>query len=168
VRDAAAGHKPLVLRAGGTKDFYGRVCCGAILDGRHNTGVISYEPTELVITARAGTSLAEIEQTLAGEGQMLAFEPPYFGEAATLGGAVACGLSGPRRPYTGSVRDFILGVKCLTGRGEILTFGGQVMKNVAGYDVARLMTGALGSTLSDTSSSTPSVPSAPVIRRAAS
>jgi len=144
VRDAAAGHKPLVLRAGGTKDFYGRVCCGEILAIRHISGVISYEPTELVITARAGTSLAEIEQTLAGEGQMLAFEPPYFGEAATLGGAVACGLSGPRRPYTGSVRDFILGVKCLTGRGEILTFGGQVMKNVAGYDVARLMTGALG------------------------
>ncbi len=141
---AKATGQSLVIQGGGTKGFYGRYCGGEILDTRSCSGIISYEPTELVITARAGTSLAEIEKTLASHGQMLAFEPPYFGMEATLGGIVACGLSGPRRPYVGSVRDFILGVKCLTGRGEILTFGGQVMKNVAGYDVSRLMTGAHG------------------------
>lgn len=108
------------------------------------SGVISYEPTELVITAYAGTTLKEINETLSGKQQMLAFEPPAFGEQATIGGTVACGLSGPRRPYAGSARDFMLGMKCLNGKGEILTFGGQVMKNVAGYDVSRLMTGAMG------------------------
>ncbi len=109
-------------------------------------GVVSYEPTELVITARAGSSLADIEALLAAHGQMLPFEPPYFGVHGedTLGGMIACGLSGPRRPYAGSVRDMVLGMKVLTGKGEILQFGGQVMKNVAGFDVSRLMVGALG------------------------
>ena len=105
---------------------------------------MSYEPTELVVTARAGTPLAEIEAALSEKGQMLGFEPPYFGEAATLGGTIACGFSGPRRPYAGSARDFVLGTKIINGKGEILKFGGEVMKNVAGYDVSRLMAGALG------------------------
>ena len=134
----------LVIQGGNTKYFYGRKTEGGILDTRNCSGVISYEPTELVITAYAGTPVSKIENILHRHNQMLAFEPPYFGAAATIGGMVACGLSGPRRPYAGAVRDFILGVKCLTGRGEILSFGGQVMKNVAGYDVSRLMTGALG------------------------
>lgn len=134
----------LIIRGGNTKYFYGRKTEGGILDTRNCSGIISYEPTELVITAYAGTPISKIENILHSHNQMLAFEPPYFGEAASIGGMVACGLSGPRRPYTGSVRDFVLGIKCLTGKGEILSFGGQVMKNVAGYDVSRLMTGALG------------------------
>ena len=134
----------LIIRGGNTKYFYGRKTEGGILDIRPCSGIVSYEPTELVITAYAGTPIVKITDILHRHNQMLAFEPPCFGEAATIGGIVACGLSGPRRPYTGSVRDYILGIKCLTGRGEILTFGGQVMKNVAGYDVSRLMTGALG------------------------
>jgi len=97
-----------------------------------------------VITARAGTKLRDITNTLAEHGQMLAFEPPGFGEGATLGGTIACGFSGPRRPYVGAARDFVLGVKCVNGCGDILSFGGQVMKNVAGFDVSRLMTGAMG------------------------
>lgn len=109
-----------------------------------NQGIVSYDPTELVITARAGTRLREIKDTLAGHGQMLAFEPPGFGESATLGGTIACGFSGPRRPYAGAARDFVLGLKCINGCGEILKFGGQVMKNVAGFDVSRLMTGTMG------------------------
>ena len=134
----------LVIQGGNTKYFYGRRVEGGVLDTRACSGVISYEPTELVITAYAGTPVSQIVNILHRHNQMLAFEPPYYGDAATVGGMVASGLSGPRRPYTGSVRDFVLGVKCLTGRGEILSFGGQVMKNVAGYDVSRLMTGALG------------------------
>lgn len=136
---------PLIITGGNTKSFYGRTTeAHEKLDTSPCCGIIFYEPSELVITARAGTRLAEIEKTLAQQQQMLAFEPPAFGERATLGGVVACGLSGPRRPYTGAVRDFVLGVKCLNGKGEILTFGGQVMKNVAGYDASRLMTGAMG------------------------
>jgi glycolate oxidase FAD binding subunit len=144
IEDANATGVPLVIQGGETKAFYGRKIDGTHLDIRPYTGVVSYEPTELVITARAGTRLKEVEQTLASEGQMLAFDPPYFGEEATLGGVIACGLSGPRRPYTGAVRDFVLGVRCLNGKGALLNFGGQVMKNVAGYDISRLMTGALG------------------------
>lgn len=135
---------PLNIVAGNTKYFYGRKTENEKIFAGKISGVISYEPTELVITAYAGTTLKEINATLAEKRQMLAFEPPAFGEQATLGGTVACGLSGPRRPYVGSVRDFILGIKCLNGKGEIITFGGQVMKNVAGYDVSRLMTGAMG------------------------
>ncbi len=107
-------------------------------------GVVSYEPTELVLTARAGTPLSEVAATLRESEQMLAFEPPHFGERATLGGAIASGLSGPSRPYAGAARDFVLGVVCINGQGEKLSFGGQVMKNVAGYDVSRLMAGAMG------------------------
>jgi glycolate oxidase FAD binding subunit len=140
---AAAAGTPLRPRGGGSKDFYGGAPAGNVLDTREYSGVIDYEPTELVITARAGTPLAELETVLAASGQMLAFEPPHFG-AATLGGCVAAGLSGPRRAAAGAVRDFVLGVRMLDGRGRDLRFGGQVMKNVAGYDVSRLVTGAMG------------------------
>ncbi|MCW9029920.1 MAG: glycolate oxidase subunit GlcE, partial [Gammaproteobacteria bacterium] len=115
-----------------------------IIETRIHQGIISYEPSELVITARAGTPLKDIEELLAKNNQMLPFEPPHFGKHATLGGAIATGLSGSRRPFTGSVRDFVLGTKIITGKGDIMSFGGQVMKNVAGYDVSRLMAGALG------------------------
>jgi glycolate oxidase FAD binding subunit len=107
-------------------------------------GIVHYEPSELIITARAGTPLTEIEAALAAHNQMLPFEPPHFGPTATLGGTIACGISGPRRPYTGAVRDFVLGVRLINGRGDLVKFGGEVMKNVAGFDVSRLMTGALG------------------------
>ena len=144
MRAAAEKRTPLRIRGGGTKDFYGGPLDAEVVDTRVYAGIIDYEPTELVLTARAGTSLAAIESAMRARGQMLAFEPPHFGEGATLGGAVACGLSGPRRPYAGSVRDLVLGVRVLDGVGEHLTFGGRVMKNVAGFDVARLMTGAMG------------------------
>ncbi|MFO1317145.1 MAG: glycolate oxidase subunit GlcE [Burkholderiales bacterium] len=144
IRVAAERRAPLCIRGGGTKDFYGGPPVGDVVDTRVYAGIIDYEPTELVLTARAGTSLAAVESAMRARGQMLAFEPPHYGDGATLGGAVACGLSGPRRPYAGAVRDLILGVRVLDGAGEHLTFGGQVMKNVAGFDVARLMTGALG------------------------
>jgi glycolate oxidase FAD binding subunit len=134
---------PLRLRGGGSKDFYGQALSGALLDTRPYRGIVAYEPTELVVTARCGTPLAEIEAVLAARGQMLAFEPPHFG-AATIGGCVAAALSGPRRASVGAVRDFVLGVKLMDGCGRILNFGGQVMKNVAGYDVSRLLTGSLG------------------------
>jgi len=144
VRAASAAHTPLVIRAGGTKDFYGNESRGARLDPRGYAGIVAHEPTELVVTARCGTHLAELEAVLDAAGQMLPFEPPHFGSAATVGGCVAAGLAGPRRASAGAVRDFVLGVKLLTGRGEVLGFGGTVMKNVAGYDVARLAAGSLG------------------------
>ncbi len=141
---ARASKSPLFIQGANSKQFYGGECEGDIVDMRPCRGIIHYDPTELVITAYAGTTIEEVERTLAEQGQMLPFEPPRFSKETTLGGAVAAGLSGPRRPYTGSVRDFVLGMKCLTGQGEILKFGGEVMKNVAGYDVSRLMTGAMG------------------------
>ena len=172
---AAVNKQPLRIRGGGTKDFYGGPPTGEVLDTTGHAGIVAYEPTELVVTARAGTRLAELDAALAENGQMLAFEPPHFtlppsppappprggrgdvapsplmgegrGESegfATVGGCVAAGLSGPRRATAGAVRDFVLGVKLLDGKGEALNFGGQVMKNVAGYDVSRLMAGALG------------------------
>lgn len=144
VISAAAERTPLLIQGGGSKAFYGRNHGGTPLDVTGHRGVISYEPKELVITARAGTPLAEVEETLAAQGQMLPFEPPRFADSATLGGVVAAGLSGPRRPYAGSVRDFVLGVRLLNGQGELLRFGGEVMKNVAGYDLSRLVTGSLG------------------------
>ena len=144
VRQAAAAGTALRIRGGDTKAFYGRTTTGEKLDVSGHRDIVSYEPTELVITARAGTPLDEVEAALAEKGQVLPFEPPHFGKAATLGGAVACGLSGPSRPYSGAVRDLVLGVVCVNGRGERLSFGGQVMKNVAGYDVSRLMVGAMG------------------------
>lgn len=144
VREAAAHKTPLHIMGGNTKHFYGRAINGTHLPVREHCGIISYQPSELVITARGGTPLAEIEAALGEHRQMLAFEPPHFGADATLAGAIACGLSGPRRPYAGAVRDFVLGVKILNGKGEVLKFGGEVMKNVAGFDVSRLMAGALG------------------------
>ncbi|OJW99896.1 glycolate oxidase subunit GlcE [Thiobacillus sp. 65-1402] len=144
IRSAHAANTPLVIQGGGSKTFYGNADEGEVLSTRALTGVVDYQPKELVLTARAGTPLAEIEALLAEQKQMLAFEPPYFGDAATLGGSIAAGLSGPRRPYAGAVRDFVLGVRLIDGTGQPLRFGGQVIKNVAGYDVSRLMVGALG------------------------
>lgn len=143
-----AAQRPLMLRGGGTRLFYG----GALpaddrfswLDLSAYKGVITYEPSELVITARAGTPLSEIESTLLAQGQMLAFEPPRFGAAGTLGGCVASGLSGPRRMAVGGVADFVLGTRMLDANGNVLRFGGEVMKNVAGYDLSRLLAGSLG------------------------
>jgi glycolate oxidase FAD binding subunit len=137
--------RPLRLRGAGTKDFYGESSQqGELLDLRAYRGIVDYEPSELVITARCGTPLSEIESALNERGQFLAFEPPYFGGDPTLGGVIAAGLSGPRRMYAGAARDFVLGVTLLDARGEILRFGGQVMKNVAGFDVSRLLCGSLG------------------------
>jgi glycolate oxidase FAD binding subunit len=141
IRTATA---PLRIRGGGTKDWYGQALNGQLLDTRLNNGIIAYEPTELVITARCGTPLAEIEALLAQHQQMLAFEPPRFGPDSTIGGVVASALSGPRRASAGAVRDFVLGAVLMDGRGDVLRFGGQVMKNVAGYDVSRLLAGSLG------------------------
>lgn len=144
VQAAAAGHTPLAIQGGNSKAFYGRATEGKALPVSDYRGIIDYTPSELVISARAGTPLAELGSVLAQEDQMLPFEPPHFGESATLGGSIACGLSGPRRPYTGAVRDFVLGVNCINGKGETLRLGGQVMKNVAGYDLSRTLTGSLG------------------------
>ena len=144
IRAAAQGGVPLRIRGGGSKDFYGEPTQGELLDTRTLTGITSYEPSELVITVRAGTSLAELEGVLAERGQCLPFEPPHFAGGATVGGMVAAGLSGPARASAGATRDFVLGLSMVNGRGEFLTFGGQVMKNVAGYDVSRLMAGAWG------------------------
>jgi glycolate dehydrogenase FAD-binding subunit len=144
VRTAASRRAAVRLRGGGTKDFYGNALRGEVLDTRGYAGIVAYEPTELVVTARCGTPLAELEKTLDENHQCLAFEPPHFGEGATVGGCVAAGLSGPRRAAAGALRDFVLGVKLVDGRGQALTFGGQVMKNVAGYDVSRLVAGSLG------------------------
>ena len=141
---ASAAGRPLRLRGGGTKDWYGQQLDGEVLDTRAYAGIIDYEPTELVITARCGTPLAEIEAALAARKQMLAFEPPHFGPGATVGGVVASALSGPRRASAGALRDFVLGAVLMDGHGERLAFGGQVMKNVAGYDVSRLLAGSMG------------------------
>ncbi|PKO34727.1 MAG: glycolate oxidase subunit GlcE [Betaproteobacteria bacterium HGW-Betaproteobacteria-7] len=143
VRAAHESHSPLRLRAAGSKDFYGGLLAGEVLDLSGHWGIVAYEPTELYVTAKCGTPLSEIEAELAEEGQMLAFEPPHFA-GATLGGAIAAGLSGPRRQQAGAVRDFVLGIKLVDGTGQVLDFGGQVMKNVAGYDVSRFIAGSLG------------------------
>lgn len=149
IRDAAAHHTPVRIRGGGSKDFYGESLQGDLLDTRAYSGITSYEPSELVVTVRAGTPLVELEAALAEKGQCLAFEPPRFAsptgiDGGTCGGMVAAGLSGPARASVGSLRDYVLGVKLVNGRAEHLTFGGQVMKNVAGYDLSRLMVGAMG------------------------
>src|SRR5258708_37002281 len=135
---------PLDIRGGGTKGFYGEAPAGAPLDVRPLSGITSYEPTELVVTARAGTPLRDLEAALAEHGQGLPFEPPRFAPGGTVGGMVAAGLSGPARASVGSVRDHVLGVTLLNGRGEILTFGGQAAENVASYDVSGLSGGSLG------------------------
>ena len=132
------------LRGAGTKDFYGEALAGELLELRAFRGIVDYEPSELVITARCGTPLSEVEAALAARDQFLAFEPPAFGADPTLGGVIAAGLSGPRRMFAGAARDFVLGTRLLTAQGEVLRFGGQVMKNVAGFDVSRLLCGSLG------------------------
>lgn len=144
VQAARADGVPLDIRGSGSKGFYGEPAVGEPFDVRGLSGISSYEPTELVVTARCGTPLAELEAVLAEKGQCLPFEPPQLGPGATVGGMVAAGLSGPSRAAVGSVRDYVLGAALLNGRAEVLSFGGQVMKNVAGYDVSRLLVGSLG------------------------
>ena len=144
VRAAAAHGTPLRIRGSGSKDFHAERLEGELLETTGWRGIVSYEPSELVVTVRAGTPLAQLEAALAECGQCLPFEPPHFGPDATVGGMVAAGLSGPARASVGAVRDFVLGLQMVNGRGESLVFGGQVMKNVAGYDVSRLMAGAWG------------------------
>jgi FAD/FMN-containing dehydrogenase len=144
VDGARARREALEICGGGTKRFYGEAPAGMPLDVTELSGISSYEPTELVVTARAGTPLEELEAALQEHGQCLPFEPPRFAGGGTVGGMVAAGLSGPARASVGSVRDHVLGVTLLNGRCELLTFGGQVSKNVAGYDVSRLLVGSLG------------------------
>ena len=144
VQSAQGAHAALRIRGGGTKDFYGEALQGTVVETRALHGISSYEPSELVVTVRAGTLLSELEDTLAAKGQYLAFEPPRFAPGGTVGGMLAAGLAGPSRAAVGSVRDFVLGASILTGQGQVLSFGGQVIKNVAGYDVSRLLAGSLG------------------------
>ncbi|MFL8991135.1 glycolate oxidase subunit GlcE [Pseudomonas sp. QLc11A] len=144
VNQALENATPLRIQGSNSKGFLGRTTAGEILDTRAHRGIVSYDPTELVITARCGTPLSELAQALDAAQQMLPCEPPSFGDGATVGGMIACGLSGPRRPWSGSVRDFVLGTRVITGQGKLLRFGGEVMKNVAGYDLSRLMTGSYG------------------------
>ncbi|MDH4567964.1 glycolate oxidase subunit GlcE [Pseudomonas sp. BN414] len=144
VRAALAEGNALRIRGGDSKSRIGRQVSGLELDTREHRGIVSYDPTELVVTVRTGTPLAELEQVLNEKNQWLACEPPHLGASATVGGMVAAGLSGPRRPWAGSVRDFVLGTRVITGLGKHLRFGGEVMKNVAGYDLSRLMAGSFG------------------------
>ena len=148
VMTARASLKSLIIQGGGTKQFYGEpppaASNGGMLDVSAFHGIINYQPSELVVTARAGTPLAEVEALLASNRQMLAFEPPRYGPESTIGGCVAAGLSGPRRMMAGSLRDFVLGATLLDASGTVLRFGGEVMKNVAGYDVSRLLAGSMG------------------------
>ncbi|MCY1414523.1 glycolate oxidase, subunit GlcD [compost metagenome] len=144
VRRALAERTPLQIHGGCSKAFLGREVDAQTLDVRGHSGIVSYDPTELVITARSGTPLAELQETLDRHGQMLACEPPAFGPGATVGGMLAAGLSGPRRPWAGAVRDFVLGTRLISGLGTHLRFGGEVMKNVAGYDLSRLLAGSYG------------------------
>ena len=144
VQDAVSSGEPLAIRGGSSKAFLGRPVDGNTLDVRAHAGIVQYDPTELVITARAGTTLAEITAALDASDQMLPFEPPLFDGKATLGGTIASGVSGPRRPWAGSARDFVLGTRVITGQGKHLRFGGEVMKNVAGYDLSRLMAASFG------------------------
>ena len=143
-RAAIAARQPLCIVGGNSKQFLGREQQGDPIDVSGCSGVVDYQPTELVITVRAGTTISELRQVLAEENQVLACEPPEFGGKATVGGTLACNLSGPSRPWNGSVRDHVLGVRIINGKAEHLRFGGQVMKNVAGYDVSRLQAGAMG------------------------
>lgn len=144
VNQALTSNTPLRIQGGGSKAHIGRPVEGTLLDTRAHRGIVTYDPTELVISVRAGTPLAELEAALDKAGQMLPCEPPHLGEGATVGGMIAAGLSGPRRPWSGSVRDFVLGSRVITGHGKHLRFGGEVMKNVAGYDLSRLMAGSFG------------------------
>jgi len=141
---AVKNKTPLSIEGGGTKSWYGNANSYAKLDTRTYSGILEYQPEELVITACAGTPLKEIEAALVNKNQMLAFEPPHFGDDATFGGTIAAGLAGPGRISAGNLRDFVLGVRILDGKGQDLSFGGKVMKNVAGYDVSRLLPGSMG------------------------
>ncbi len=144
VAEARASGRSLEIRGSGSKRGLGRLPHGETFDVSAHAGIVDYDPSELVVTARCGTTIDELQRTLAAEGQALPFEPPRFGPGATVGGTVATGVSGPRRPWAGSVRDFVLGTVCVTGHAEVLSFGGRVMKNVAGYDASRLMVAAYG------------------------
>ena len=144
VQESVAAGTPLAIAGHGSKAFLGKAGANAVLSTGGHAGIIDYRPSELVVTARAGTPLAELADALAAEGQMLPFDPPRFGGKGTLGGAIAAGLAGPSRPWLGGVRDAVLGVEIVNGLGEQLRFGGSVIKNVAGYDVSRLMVGARG------------------------
>ena len=144
IQQANTSQQALQIQGGGSKRFYGNQISATALDVSANTGIVEYEPSELYITARNGTLLTDIEATLEDNHQILPFEPPHFSSQATLGGTIACGLSGPRRPHASSLRDCVLGTHIVNGKGEHLEFGGKVMKNVAGYDASRLMCGAFG------------------------
>lgn len=144
IKQASSEGSKLQIVGGGSKDFMGRTPEGIPLNIAEHSGIVSYEPIELVLTARAGTPLTEINNALSEHNQRLAFEPPLFNGQATLGGTLACHLSGPGRPWNGSIRDHVLGIRLINGRAEELRFGGQVMKNVAGYDVSRMQAGAMG------------------------
>ncbi|WP_233870437.1 glycolate oxidase subunit GlcE [Paraburkholderia adhaesiva] len=144
VEAARAARTPLRIRGGDSKAFIGRVVDAPEIDTRRHRGIVQYDPTELVVTARAGTPLADVEAVLDEAGQMLPFEAPAFDGLATMGGMFAAGVSGARRPWVGAVRDFALGCRVITGDAQHLRFGGEVMKNVAGYDVSRLMVGSFG------------------------
>jgi glycolate oxidase FAD binding subunit len=144
VRAASAKGRALRIHGGGTKDFHGVRLDGEVLDTSGWRGIVDYDPAELVLTVRAGTPLHEVDATLAAGNQFLAFEPPHFGPGSTIGGVVAAGLSGPRRAAAGSVRDFVLGVRVIDAQGRDLSFGGRVMKNVAGFDLSRLIAGSWG------------------------
>ncbi|WP_346796198.1 glycolate oxidase subunit GlcE [Halomonas sp. Bachu 37] len=144
VRQAYQARQPLRIVGGDTRAFYGRKVEGETLSLARHRGIVHYDPVELVVTVRAGTPVEELEAALARQNQLLPFEPPRFGSDSTIGGVVATGLSGPRRPWAGAVRDFVLGTRVITQEGKLLRFGGEVMKNVAGYDLSRLMTGAQG------------------------
>jgi glycolate oxidase FAD binding subunit len=144
VEQALASNTPLRIQGADSKAFLGRQTQGQLLDVRSHRGIVNYDPTELVITARAGTPLQQVLDALDDAGQMLPCEPPFAERGATLGGVVAAGLSGPRRPWAGAIRDFVLGTRLITGHGQHLRFGGEVMKNVAGYDLSRLLAGSLG------------------------
>ncbi|MCB1754847.1 MAG: glycolate oxidase subunit GlcE [Gammaproteobacteria bacterium] len=145
VRQAYDNKIPLHIRGGGSKLFFtGQNPEAEVFDCSGYNGIVSYEPSELVITVRAGTTLRAVESMLASKGQQFPFEPPAYSMATTIGGMVASGFSGSRRPFSGAVRDAVLGIKLLNGKGEVLQFGGQVIKNVAGYDISRLVTGSFG------------------------
>lgn len=144
VQQAYNNREALNIIGGNSKQFYGRAAKGQALNMAEHSGIISYSPVELVMTVKAGTKISEINAVLSENNQQLPFDPPEYNGKATMGGALACNSSGPGRPWAGSIRDAVLGIKLISGRGDLLNFGGQVMKNVAGYDVTRMMAGALG------------------------
>jgi len=144
VKAAVRDGRPLSIRGGNTKSFYGYPSQGEPLEVAQHQGIVEYDPGELILTCRAGSRLSDVQAALRENGQHFPFEPPGYGAEATIGGTVACGFSGPRRPWSGSLRDYLLGVKLVNGSGEVVRYGGQVMKNVAGYDISRLMAGSMG------------------------